>query len=214
MALTRLGITKPAANTDTSVFTSVNPYLMSIIATNLSTSTAALIRVWVVPYGETDPTKYAYINYDIPVDQANTFETFRFAVNPGDTIYVRSSTADVSFAGYGLVQYDIKLGAGISSYQATAPANPVQGMIWVDSDGVVSSTGSKPIYIYDGTSWVQSAALAYVPLGNTAPVSPVSGDLWVDNTYATEPVLKVYNGTSWILVGADTGINPFFLTII
>ena len=156
MALTRLGIVQPAANTNTLVFTSVNPYLMSIIATNLSTSTAALIRVWVVPYGETDPTKYAYINYDIPVDQANTFETFRFAVNPGDTIYVRSSTANVSFAGYGLVQYDVKLGAGVSSFGSTAPSGATTGTIWVDS-------ADNTMYVYNGTSWIQLVTEQVLP---------------------------------------------------
>ena len=148
MALTRLGINQPAANTDTVLFTAVNPYLMSVIATNLSTSTAATIRVWVVPSGVVTPSGYAYLNYDIPVDAANTFETFRVAINPGDAVYVRSSTANVSFASYGLVQYDIKLAAGISSYQATAPTDPVQGMIWVDSD-------DETMYVYNGTSWVQ-----------------------------------------------------------
>lgn len=42
-----------------------------------------------------------------------------------------------------------------------------------------------------------------IPLQNSSPSSPTTGDLWVDNTDPAKPVLKVYNGTSWITAGSS-----------
>ena len=103
MGLRRLGISNPAANTDVSLFTADNQYLLSVIATNKSTTTSANIRVWVQPFGSTTESQYAYIVYDIPVDPSNSYETFRFAVNQNDAVYIRSSTANLSFQAIGLV---------------------------------------------------------------------------------------------------------------
>lgn len=164
MGLVRLGISTPAATTATTLFTSDNQYLVSVIATNKSTSTAATIRVWIQPSGTTQDYDAAYMVYELPIDAANSYETFRFAVNQGDTVKVYASTANISFSAYGVVQYDVKLGAGISSFQTTAPANPVNGMIWVDSDAVIAGGGTaKPIYIYDASTqqWVSAAAPTY-----------------------------------------------------
>lgn len=36
-----------------------------------------------------------------------------------------------------------------------------------------------------------------IPLQNSAPTSPSASDLWVDSS-GTIPILKVYNGTSWV----------------
>jgi hypothetical protein len=104
---------------------------------------------------------------------------------------------------------------GISSYQGEEPINPVNGMIWVDADGIEVG-GQKPAYVYDGTEWQQivsgldtSANYTFtgtvvipgyekeIPLQSTAPISPSSSDLWVDNSGAA-PILKVYNGSSWV----------------
>jgi hypothetical protein len=160
MGIRRLGIENPAAESPTSIFTATEPYLTSIVATNTASATTAEIRVWVQPFGSTGPSQYAYIVYDLPVDALNSYETFRFAINTGDEIYVESSTANVSFQAYGLIQYDVKLGAGVSSYSPSAPSNPIAGMIWVDSDGTIEGSDAKPIYIYNGSDWVSTAASA------------------------------------------------------
>lgn len=217
MGLRRLAISNPSANTDTTLFTADNQYLMSVIAANKSSTTSANIRVWVQPSGSSSPSQYAYIAYDLPVDQTNSFETFRFAVNQNDVVKIRSNTADLSFQAYGLVQYDINLGVGISSYATSAPSVPVDGMIWVDSDGV-SGTSAKPAYVYSSaaSSWIPlvggiNTAANYtftgtviipgyekeIPLQNSAPTSPSASDLWIDNS-AAAPQLKVYNGSAWV----------------
>ena len=156
MGLVRLGISNPSAVTATTIFTSDNQYLVSVVATNKSLTTSANIRVWVQPSGSSSEADYAYMIYDFPVDQQNSYETFRFAVNQNDLVKVYASTANVSFSAYCLVQYDIKLGAGISTYSATAPVNPVDGMIWVDSDATIDGSSAKPAYVYDSiaSSWI------------------------------------------------------------
>lgn len=221
MGLRRLAISNPSANTDTTLFTSDNQYLMSVIAANKSTTTAANIRVWVQPSGSVSESQYAYIVYNIPVDETNSYETFRFAVNQNDVIKIRSNTPDISFQAYGLVQHDINLGVGISSYAISAPSNPVDGMIWIDSDGI-SGTSAKPAYVYSATSstWIPlvggiNTAANYtftgtviipgyekeIPLQGTAPTGAATSDLWIDNSAGT-PQLKVYNGSSWVALGA------------
>lgn len=145
MGLRRLAIAAPSANTDTTIFTADNQYLMSVILTNKGASSTNM-RVWVEPSGSSTAAEYAYILYDVPLDGNNSYETFRFAVNQNDVVKVRVSTADISVAAYGLVQFDVNLGVGISSYQATAPSTPVQGMMWTDSD-------NGQLYVYNGSTW-------------------------------------------------------------
>jgi hypothetical protein len=152
MGLSRLAISNPAATTDTTLFTASSQMLVSVIATNKSTTTSTDIRVWIQPSGSASASQYAYIVYDIAVDQSNSFETFRFAVNQNDVVKIRSSTASASFSAYGIIQYDINLGVGISSYQATAPSDPITGQIWVDSD-------TDSFYVYNSSSWVSLTSL-------------------------------------------------------
>lgn len=223
MGLRRLAISNPSANSDTTIFTADDQYLMSIIAANKSTTNAANIRVWVEPSGAINASQYAYIVYDIPVDQTNSYETFRFAVNQNDAIRVRANNADVSFQAYGLVQYDVNLGVGITSYQASAPSNPVDGMIWVDADAL-DVGGLKPAYVWSsveeewialvggintGANYTFTGTVVIpgyekeIPLQSSAPSSPSTSDLWIDNTVSAKPVLKVYNGTVWIVAGSS-----------
>lgn len=223
MGLTRLAISNPSANTDTNLYTANNQYLMSVIAANKSSSNGASIRVWVEPSGSSTPAEYAYIVYDLTVDASNSFETFRFAVNQNDVVRIRSTTADLSFQAYGLVQYDINLGVGISSFSPTAPTNTVDGLIWVDSDATLTG-GKHPAYVWNSSTstWAEfvggideTANYTFtgtvvipgyekeIPLQSTAPTSPSSSDLWIDSTDPVKPVLKVYDGSTWIIAGAS-----------
>jgi hypothetical protein len=229
MGIRRLAIANPSATTDTTLFNADNQYLVSVIATNKSTTTAATIRVWVEPSGATLTSQFAYIVYDIPIDASNSYETFRFAINQNDEVHVYASTATISFQSYGLVQYDVNLGVGISSYQANAPAIKVDGLIWVDSDGTLPGTTAKPAKVWSSSAndWIPMAGSfdssgnytfsgtnvftgsvtvpgyeKSIPLQSTAPTSPSSSDLWVDDTTPAAPQLKVYNGSSWVALGS------------
>jgi hypothetical protein len=104
MAISRLAVSNPSATTDTLLYTRTGSRdaLAAIIATNKS-SDAANIRVWVVPFGQdSTPANHATIAYDSAVDGNNSLETFRFPVTPNDKVYIRSSTADVSFTLSGI----------------------------------------------------------------------------------------------------------------
>jgi len=228
MGLKRLAISNPSADTDTTLFTADNQYLMSVIATNKSASSADL-SVWVEPAGTASASQYAYIVYELPIDGLNSYETFRFAVNTNDTVKVRTTSASVSCQGYGIIQYDVTFGYIANAYSTTAPVGPVQGQIWVDSDGTVSGSSAKPTYIWNGTSWIELAGGVLntdgnytwsgnntftgtvvlpngisnyeksIPLQASEPSSPSTSDLWVDSTSMQ---LKVYNGTTWVALGA------------
>jgi hypothetical protein len=104
MAISRLAVSNPSANTDTLLYTRTGSRdaLASIIATNKS-STDATIRVWVVPFGQdSTPANHATIAYNSSVTGNNALETFRFPVTPNDKVYIRASTADVSFTLSGI----------------------------------------------------------------------------------------------------------------
>ena len=104
MAISRLAVSNPGATTDTLIYTrsGSRDALVSIIATNKSSDTAT-IRVWVVPSGQDAvPANHATIAYNTTVSGNNSLETFRFPVTPNDKVYIRSSTADVSFTLSGI----------------------------------------------------------------------------------------------------------------
>ena len=104
MAISRLAVSNPSQNTDTLMYTRTGSRdaLASIIATNKS-SDAATIRVWVVPFGQdSTPANHATIAYNSAVGGNNSLETFRFPVTPNDKVYIRSSSADVSFTLSGI----------------------------------------------------------------------------------------------------------------
>jgi hypothetical protein len=101
MAIQRLGISNPALNTNTLVFTATASYMASVIATNKDTTTKKA-RAWVVPSGATQTSQYGYILYDVDVPAYNSIESHRFAVQNGDTVYVRADTANMSFSLNGI----------------------------------------------------------------------------------------------------------------
>jgi len=223
MGLQRLAVSNPTASTDTTLYTADNQYLVSVIIVNKNTSNLATCSVWVEPSGATQASEYAYIIYDFPVDSANSYETFRFAVNQNDEIHITCNNNDCSVQAIGLVQHDINLGVGISSYSATAPTNTVDGLIWIDSDASLTG-GKKPAYVWDSVagSFVEfvggideTANYTFtgtvvipgyekeIPLQSTAPTSPDSSDLWIDSTDPIKPILKVYDGSSWVIAGSS-----------
>jgi hypothetical protein len=106
--ITRLGLVNPDANIDTALAAFDDPHLVSVIAANKSVTATPLAKVsiWVVPANATIQAQYAYIGFNINLSLGQSFETFRFAVNSGDTLYVRATVSTVSFSCSGIIQSD------------------------------------------------------------------------------------------------------------
>lgn len=108
MPITRLGVVNPAANTDSTLVNFTGAHLVSVVAANRASVATPVTKVtiWVVPANATVPSQYAFICSNLIIAVGQSFETFRFAVNPGDSLYVRSSTNTASFSCSGIPQED------------------------------------------------------------------------------------------------------------
>ena len=105
MAITRLGIANPAASTATSLYAASYSTLASVVVSNKSTSTSVLpeVDIYIVPPGASQESQYAYIVKNLEIQAGQSFETFKFAINGSDTVFVRSTTANVSFSINGII---------------------------------------------------------------------------------------------------------------
>lgn len=113
MAITRLGVARPAANDPATLVSFTENYFVSVIATNVAPTATPIPRVaiYVIPSGAVTESSYAYICRNLTIPFGTSFETFRFAVNPGDTLTVQPTTANVAFSAYGILQDDA-IGSG------------------------------------------------------------------------------------------------------
>jgi plastocyanin len=112
----RLALSNPAANEDILLYTSNSNYLVSVVVANKAINATPLTKVtiWVVPANAILPAQYAYIASNLTVGVGQSFETFRFAINNGDSVYVRTSVALTSFSINGVVQEDSALPENIA----------------------------------------------------------------------------------------------------
>lgn len=100
----------------------------------------------------------------------------------------------------------IATSADLSAY-ATLASPTFTGTVSLPSTTSIGNVSSTEISYLDGvTSAIQTQLNGkenFIPLQNTAPSSPSTSDLWVDNTDPAKPILKVYNGSSWITAGSS-----------
>ena len=101
LAVARLSSTIAYGASGTTLFTSADYYLVSVVATN-TTAADVEIYVYVVPSGASE-TSYGLIAYKLIVPAYNSYETFRFGVNPTDVIKV-AGPSGVAFYLQGLDQ--------------------------------------------------------------------------------------------------------------
>ena len=150
MPIQRLGLSNPVANEDIVLYTSNDNYLVSVVVANKAINATPLTKVsiWVVPANATIPAQYAYIASNLTVGVGQSFETFRFGINNGDTVYVRSTLALTSFSINGVPQED-----------AAQPENIAQTFT-----NKVIRGDSNTIYLESGTTAQRpaSAEVGYV----------------------------------------------------
>lgn len=108
MPILRLGLVNPAANTDIALFNASANYLASVVVANkaINATPVTKISIWVVPSNAVQVSQYAYIASNVIIEVGQSLETFRFAINNGDSVYVRTSVAQTSFSINGVVQED------------------------------------------------------------------------------------------------------------
>jgi hypothetical protein len=156
MPVIRLGVANPAANALTTLVTADKGYVASVIIANKGTQTAN-VSVYVVPTGGvyTDATSITIVK-ELSITFGQSFETFRFALNTGDSLQVISDTANI---GYSVnAAYEVN-GRQYVTYSATAPSSPQIGDIWTKPSNEVS--------FWNGTTWINS-----VTAGATGPTGP------------------------------------------
>jgi len=101
LAVTRLTSAVAYGSSGTTAFTSTDYYLVSVIATNTA-ATDAEIYIYVIPSGASE-TGYGLIAYKLTVPAYNSYETFRFGVNPTDVVKV-AGPAGMAFYVQGIDQ--------------------------------------------------------------------------------------------------------------
>jgi hypothetical protein len=195
MPVKRLGVSSPVANSNTLLTTSDVTSVASVIATNRG-SIAAQVNIYVEPVeAGGNPASIAYIVSGLEVGVGQSFETFRFALNVGDKIYVAASTGNCSFSTN--IAYESS-GRTNVVYQATQPGSPQVGDIWINST-------DESVNVYTGSDFNTVATAA--PIGPTGPLGldgptgpqgvrgPDGSGVRVLGTYASLVLLEADNPT-------------------
>jgi hypothetical protein len=238
MPISRLAIANPSANVDTTLYTSDKTYVAAVIAANKGAN-PVLVDILIVPDGESASTA-AYIVKNLSIAGGQSFETFKFALNTGDSIKVLANTAFASFTVTGLYE---TTGRQVVSYQSVAPTQPQIGDIWINS--VTNATS-----FWSGSAWNTSVSVGPTgptgtagtngstgPTGVTGPTGPSGGPtgptgatgtngLTIVDTFnvvnsgtvsyvingATNPTLTVVRGYSYFFTVNASGSNFFLKT--
>ena len=142
MPITRLGLSNPAANADIALATFTSPHLVSVIAASKAVTATPVtkVNIWIVPSNATIAAQYAYIGFNIAIGVGQSFETFRFAVNEGDTVYVRSTVSTTSFHCNGIPQSDSGLPENITQTLTNKTISGQYNTLYVDQ----GATADRP----------------------------------------------------------------------
>jgi plastocyanin len=208
MPVKRLGTGSPPANTNLLLTTSDVTGVASVIVANKG-SIPAQVNIYIDPVAAGgNPDNRAHIVSALEVGVGQSFETFRFAMDVGDNIYVAASTADCAFSTN--IAYE-SVGRSNISYQTIQPNSPQLGDVWVNSS-------DDSIYIYTGSGFSTIATAApqgptgptgpLGPTGPSGPTGPEGSSVSVLGTYATVELLEADTplgniGDSFYITGED-----------
>ena len=147
MPITRLGLVNPAANTNAVLATFQGAYLVSVVVANKAITATPItkVTVWVVPANATVQAQYAYICSNLQISTGQAFETFRFAVNAGDTLYVLSTTATASFSCNGIAQSDNILSENVTQTFTNKIIRGDNNTLYLESGTTAQRPGSAEI---------------------------------------------------------------------
>jgi hypothetical protein len=238
MPVSRLAIANPSANLESTLYTADKTYIAAVVTSNKG-SNPVLVDIAVVPSGETLTTA-AYIVKNLSISGGQAFETFKFALNAGDTIKILANTAFASFLATGLYE---TTGRQLVSYQASAPTQPQIGDIWINSSTNATSfwngsafntsvsvgpTGPTGATGTSGTNGVTGATGPTGPSGGPTGPTGATGTngLTIVDTFNvvnsgtvsyvingnTNPTLTVVRGYSYFFTVNTSGSNFFLKT--
>ena len=76
MPILRLGLSNPAANTDSVLYNSNTNYLVSVVVANkaINATPVTKVSIWVVPPNAVQVSQYAYIASNLVVEVGQSFE--------------------------------------------------------------------------------------------------------------------------------------------
>jgi hypothetical protein len=143
----RLGLSNPVANEDIVLYNSNDNYLVSVVVANKAVNATPLTKVsiWVVPSNAVIAAQYAYIASNLTVGVGQSFETFRFAINDGDTVYVRSTLALTSFSINGVPQEDSAQPENIAQTFTNKVIRGVDNTLYLDKGTTSERLGSAEV---------------------------------------------------------------------
>jgi microcystin-dependent protein len=126
---------------------------------------------------------------------------------------LNQSSTSITFVGKNYPEFSVPIGKNflhlLENFASnTAPANPITGQLWYDTDSETVPP-SPQLLVYDGTNWTEAGA---TKKGSAQPAAEnsIAGDLWSDTA---NQQLYLFNGSNWILVGpqynlgSDSGIR-------
>jgi hypothetical protein len=193
MATKRLGLSTPNANIATLLATNDTVGVVSVIVSNRA-NIASLVTIYIEPAEALGvESARAYIVDNLAVSVGQSFETFRFALNVGDQIWVKSTTSLANFSA--TLVYD-QAGRANITYSGNQPGFPSVGDIWIDSD-------TEEVNFYTGSGFNTIASIApsgptgpagpFGPTGPLGPTGPQGSSVRILGTYATLNLLQSDN---------------------
>jgi hypothetical protein len=157
MAVKRLGVANPAANSSVVLATADVTCVASVIVANTG-GVELNATIYVEPVESPGAVESrAYIVNSLTVGVGQSFETFRFALQVGDRIYVAASTATAAFSATAAYEQE---GRANLTYASTAPGFPAVGDIWINSL-------TDDVSVYTGLGFRTVSTIA--PTGPTGP---------------------------------------------
>jgi hypothetical protein len=170
-----------------------------------------------VPQGVSTASGYAYITSNLEVGLGQSFETFKFGVNAGDTVLVKSTNAGTSFVIQGMSQDDQY---SINNVPITFTNKIIRG-----NDNIiypeVGNTSSRPSAATVGY-WRYNTDLNYIefktptgwaaavgPVGPVGPAGSTGSGLTIKGVYSTLAALQAAQPTGSVGDGYLVGSNLY-----
>ena len=141
------------------------------------------------------------------IDLTNTINTASAAAYASASAYtdqqisVIDLSATIQTASAAAVNYlvDSAPGALDTLNELSAALNDDPNFYSTIQSVYLTQSNASSTYLTQSSASTQYEKL--IPYSTSTPTSPVTGDMWLDSN-TTPPALKVYNGSSWVQLGA------------